>query len=404
MYVSLVNSRNDELLQKVDRATQIAAEHADAVDRDGRFPSEAIDALRAEGLLGAMIPQELGGGGATLSEIASCCQRLARGCSSTAMIFAMHQIQVACIVAHALGQEWHNNFAKRIAAEQLLLASITSEVGIGGDMRSSLCAVAIQDGKLTLAKQAPTVSYGAQADVFLVTTRTHADAPASDQVLVTMLASECRMEAAGGWDALGMRGTCSSAFSFSGTGIADQVLPVPFAEISADSMVPVSHLLWGAVWTGIAVEALSRARGFLRAQARRQPGVVLPGAARLMHATGLLELMQARLKILLEQFDGCNTLGSNRAVVSAADAGYPAGMARAATLNTLKRDVSEMCHAVVMEAMRICGMAGYKNGTEFSVGRHLRDVTSAQLMISNDRIAANTGTLLLAQRNELGVL
>jgi acyl-CoA dehydrogenase len=216
--------------------------------------------------------------------------------------------------------------------------------------------------------------------------------------------SDSSLEATGGWDALGMRGTCSSGFHFSGRGIADQIIPVPFADIAADSMVPVSHLLWGAVWTGIAVESLTRARGFLRAQARRQPGAVLPGASRLMHATGLLELMQARLKILLTSFDACNDLGSGRPVLSATEAGWPAGMARAATLNTLKRDVSEMCHQVVMEAMRICGMAGYKNGTEFSVGRHLRDITSAQLMISNDRIAANTGTLLLAQRNDLGVL
>ncbi|RYD46958.1 MAG: hypothetical protein EOP83_28800, partial [Verrucomicrobiaceae bacterium] len=73
-------------------------------------------------------------------------------------------------------------------------------------------------------------------------------------------------------------------------------------------------------------------------------------------------------------------------------------------LNTLKRDVSEMCHDVVLQAMRICGMAGYKNGGEFSVGRHLRDILSAQLMISNDRIAATTGTLLLAQRTEMGTL
>jgi acyl-CoA dehydrogenase len=54
--------------------------------------------------------------------------------------------------------------------------------------------------------------------------------------------------------------------------------------------------------------------------------------------------------------------------------------------------------------MRICGMAGYKNGGEFSVGRHLRDILSAQLMISNDRIAATTGTLLLAQRTGMGTL
>ena len=49
-------------------------------------------------------------------------------------------------------------------------------------------------------------------------------------------------------------------------------------------------------------------------------------------------------------------------------------------------------------------MAGYRNGTEFSIGRHLRDILSAQLMINNDRIASGTGAMLFAQRAELGTL
>jgi acyl-CoA dehydrogenase len=388
----------------VARVAAVAAAHAEAVDREGRFPAEAVAALREEGLLGAMIPRHLGGQGATMAQIVGQCQVLGRACSSTAMIYAMHQNQVACTVVHGLDDPWHREFARRIAGEPLLLASITSEVGIGGDMRSSLCAVEVTDGRFALTKQAPTVSYGAYADAFLVTARAHPDAPASDQSLVAVLRDQAAMTLTGEWDAHGMRGTCSTAFAFTGEGDAAQVMPVPFADIAADTMVPVSHLLWAATWTGIAVEALSRARNFLRAQARRQPGVVQPGGTRLMAAAGQLELMQARIAAMVAQYDACHALGSDRAVVDAPAAGWPGALARAATLNTLKRDVSEMCHDVVLQAMRICGMAGYKNGGEFSVGRHLRDILSAQLMISNDRIAATTGTLLLAQRTGMGTL
>lgn len=388
----------------LERAAKVAADHADAVDREGRFPVEAFAALREAGLLGAMVPRDLGGHGATLAEVASHCQALARGCSSTAMIYAMHHIQVACVLVHGSEDDWHRGFARRIADEQLLLASITSEVGIGGDMRSSLCAVAVAEDRFTLAKQAPTVSYGAHADAFLVTARTHANAPPSDQSLVVVMRDQSGMVPTGEWDAHGMRGTCSIGFGFTGSGPAAQILPAPFAEIAADTMVPVSHLLWAATWTGIAVEALSRARNFLRAQARRQPGVVLPGASRLMAAAGKLELLQGRVATMLTQYDACYALGGDRTTVSAAEAGWPENFARATALNMLKRDVSEMCHDVVVQAMLICGMAGYKNGTAFSVGRHLRDILSAQLMISNDRIAATTGALLLAQRSDLGTL
>lgn len=388
----------------IARVVAVAAEFADAVDRDGRFPHEAVQALREEGLLGAMVPASLGGQGASLADLARQTQALGRVCASTAMVYAMHHSQLACIVGHGLDQEWHRAFAARIAAEQWLLASITSEVGIGGDTRSSACAVEIADGRMTLVKQAPTVSYGAHADVFLVTARAHADAVASEQVMVTVPRDQAEMEPTGTWDALGMRGTCSIGFTFRASGSPDQVLPASFAEISAESMVPVSHLLWSAAWTGIAIEALARARRFLRAQARRSRGAVPPGAARLVRASGEIDGLRARLGPLIAQFDACSPLTDGPPAMTPEEAGWPTGMARAAALNMLKLDVSETACDVVMEAMRICGMAGYKNGTEFSVGRHLRDIVSAQLMINNDRIAANTGQLLLAQRTDLGTI
>jgi len=74
-------------------------------------------------------------------------------------------------------------------------------------------------------------------------------------------------------------------------------------------------------------------------------------------------------------------------------------MTFASDMNLLKTSVSTTAIAIVGQVLMICGMAGYKNGTPFSVGRHLRDLHSAPLMINNDRIAANTASLLLAQRS-----
>lgn len=383
----------------IERVAEIAALHAAEVDRDGRFPHEAAAAMREEGLLGTLIPADLGGGGASIREVARQTQRLARACASTAMAYAMHHSQMACVVAHALHEPWHRDFARRVATDQLLVASITSEIGIGGDMRSSKCAVERDGDRFTLAKEAPTVSYGAFADVFLVTARSGADAPPSDQVLVTVMRDEASHGEPTRWDALGLRGTASGGFSFRGAGAAEQIMSVPFATIAAETMVPTSHFLWAAAWTGIAADALTRARAYLRAQARRSRGATPPGANRLMRGIGLLELMQARLAAMIDDYDACTVFGGG-----ASPAGWPADMAHAATLNTLKRDLSELGHQIVVEAMMICGMSGYRNDTEFSIGRHLRDILAGQLMISNDRITATTGTLLLAQRTPLGTL
>jgi acyl-CoA dehydrogenase len=58
---------------------------------------------------------------------------------------------------------------------------------------------------------------------------------------------------------------------------------------------------------------------------------------------------------------------------------------------------------VVNHALLICGIYGYKNDTDFSLGRHLRDAHSAAVMVSNDRILGHTASLLLVQKEEPGL-
>ena len=40
-------------------------------------------------------------------------------------------------------------------------------------------------------------------------------------------------------------------------------------------------------------------------------------------------------------------------------------------------------------ALQACGLSGYRNDGDFSIGRHLRDVLSSPIMINNDRILSN---------------
>jgi acyl-CoA dehydrogenase len=67
-------------------------------------------------------------------------------------------------------------------------------------------------------------------------------------------------------------------------------------------------------------------------------------------------------------------------------------------MNNLKVMASTMAVDVVREALMVTGIAGYRNDGPFSVGRHLRDVLSAPLMVANDRILANTAGLVVASR------
>ena len=128
-----------------------AAKDAVDVDRQARFPKIAIDAARAQKLMGMQIPADFGGAGASIFDVTDVCYALGRACSSTAMIFAMHQTKVACLVRHGSGSSWHEKLMGRVAAEQLLLASSTTEGQNGGNIRFSSAAV-LTAPKNTLAQ------------------------------------------------------------------------------------------------------------------------------------------------------------------------------------------------------------------------------------------------------------
>src|SRR5262249_513866 len=75
-------------------------------------------------------------------------------------------------------------------------------------------------------------------------------------------------------------------------------------------------------------------------------------------------------------------------------------MGYAIKINNLKISASRLAVDIAHRALLICGMAGYKNDSKFGIGRHLRDVHSAALMIGNDRIYATNASLLLVHKDE----
>jgi acyl-CoA dehydrogenase len=373
-----------ELKHRAQVAAAVAASNADAVDREAKFPKEAIAAVRGQRLLGILVPSELDGEGASISDVVDICYVLGRGCASTAMIFAMHQIMVACIIRHARQSPWHEHFLRRICAEQLLLASSTTEGKGGGDLRNSSCAVERQDQRIALTKSATVMSYGAHADAVVTTARRSPQVPSSDQVLVAFAKEDYSLDALNGWDTLGMRGTCSAGFTLKATGDAGQVLPESYQKIHAQTGMPVAHLTWSAVWAGTAATAVERARSFIRSAARGANGQVPPGAAHLTRASLSLRTLRAVIASALARYE---SVLSDEQVLESLDF--------QTSINLLKVTASELASTTVASALQASGLSGYRNDGEFSVTRHLRDVLSSSVMISNDRIMSNVANASL---------
>jgi len=386
--VSILVDSERALLVEVRRiAEAVAAPSAAEVDRDARFPVEAIDALRSAGALSAGLPETLGGGGCSLETIARCCFELARGCSATAMVFAMHQIQVLTLARHGADAPWFEAYLRELAREQRLVASVTSEVGTGGDMARSIAAVTdAGDGSARFEKKATTVSYGAHADDLFTTVRRAPEAEESDQVLVLTRSGQYELEQTGAWDTLGMRGTCSPGFIVRASFAPEQVLGAPFAEVMNQSLVPLSHILWAHVWLGIASEAFERAREFVRASARQRPGAPIPAALRLSHVLTELTLLRAEVTQALADFVAWEAEGGRERLMT---------MASVLRFNSLKLAASERSPRVCEGALEAIGIVGYRNDSPYSVGRHLRDALSARLMVANERLHGTDASLLL---------
>lgn len=374
------------------QVVDVAAQFADQVDQHARFPAETVNALRGARALSAAVPRELGGAGCGMVELADMCSMLAGACGSSAMILAMHHIQVACLSRHGLSSPELRQYLKDLVTHQYLLGSMTSEVGTQGDTRSSICAAQRADGRFTLIKDATTASYCAFADAILITCRRAPDAAASDQILVLVKQEDSTLKQTSTWDTMGMRGTCSPGFRLECAGPEQHIVPGAFAESSAQTMVPYSHILWASLWWGIAADAVAKAGQFVRGEARRQPGIVPPGALRLAEASAQLQALRHNWLTLALEFDELaqRTDGMQELL----------SMGWALKMNNLKVNASEAAPQVVHKALQIIGVLGFKNDSKFSVARHYRDALSASLMISNERIVGKSAAMLLVFKDD----
>lgn len=369
----------------------VVAAYADDVDDKARFPSEAFDAFKAEKWLSCYVPKEYGGMGLDIRQVCKMCELLGGYCASTAMIFAMHQIQVACIVHHYDGSEYLQQFLRELVAKQYLLASATTEIGVGGDLRSSKCAIKVDSDRFTIEKQAPVISYGKAADAILVTCRRSEQSNPGDQVQVVVFQKDLTLEQISDWDTLGFRGTCSEGFVLRGGGVASQIQPEPFANILQATMHPVSHFVWSSLWLGLAQDAVKKARATAAGIARKDPGNTPISAIRVSEVDEKLYLMRSGLYEGIREYQ--DKLATNDPAVFA-DFGY------SIRVNNVKLRCSEMMIEIVSESMFIVGIAGYKNNSKNSLSRHIRDAYGAAIMVNNDRIRGHNATMHIALREK----
>jgi alkylation response protein AidB-like acyl-CoA dehydrogenase len=334
-------------------ATQIGA-FAAAHDADDSFVEEGFAALKEAGFFKALVPAELGGGGASVGEICEALRIIGAACGSTALAASMHSHVVA-----VAAWRWRHQGAptegmlKRGSAEDLRLVSSG-----GSDwLQSAGMAVKVEGGYRITARKA--FASGSPVGDMLATSAVYDD----PQDGPTVLHFPVPLKAEGvshlpTWQVMGMRGTGSNDIVLDDVFIPDAAIlgrrPQGEWHMLFHNISMIAFALVYSAYLGVAEGARENAL----AAARKRP---MSGSLAQLVGEMDNELLAARL--------------AHRRMVEIAESGQP-GPETTSEAMTCRTLVGRHAIAAVTKALEVAGGGAFyrKNALE----RAFRDVQAAR--------------------------
>ncbi len=367
------------LVTIAEHLSQELAAHAAEHDRDGTYPFEAIEALKAAGYFAAPVPIELGGlGVSSAHDLVVASSRLARGDASVAIGVNMHLVAVLNMerrrqVAVATGaQRRARGFAaslEQVARDDVVLAAAISERGQNLTRPGTLATRTESGWRIDGRKMFCTMSPAA-TDLYVAVS--YADDEGIERYAYAMVPTDAPgVVVHDDWDALGMRASGSNSISLEGVELPESAVrggfrtgdPLPYMERNL-----VAGLFHAAASLGIAESADQVARGGIagRINGDARPRMqVADNAVDLAASRGVL----SRAAALIDQHRAANPASDG----SAGQIGALFAEAQAA-----KAFVNEAAARIVDRALALSGGAGYVNGSPLA--RAYRDVRAGSFM------------------------
>jgi alkylation response protein AidB-like acyl-CoA dehydrogenase len=333
--------------------------HAAAVDQGGVFPKEAIRALAAAGLMGALSSTDIGGLDLGLQGAARIIRRVAEECGSTAMILTMHYCGVAVLEAYGPKE------VRAAAASGEHLSTLAfSESGSRSHFWAPASTASEADGQVRLRASKSWITSAANATAYVWSSRPLKAEGASTLWLVPTVSPGLRVM--GSFEGLGLRGNDSSPVE-----AVDVRIPASAIlggdgqgfEIMMNIVLPVFAVLSAACSNGLMAGAIRR---------------TVDHATKTRHsdtASALAELPTirnyiARMRVKADLSDAL--LGDTIAAI--------AGKRADAMVRVLecKAAAGESANEVLDLAMRVCGGSAFRK--EVGVERIFRDARAAGVM------------------------
>ncbi len=357
---------NDKWLELAESVSRdVLAQHAEAVDRDGRWPGESLQELSRSGLLGLAVPDSFGGAGEGPRSFAAVTRILAEQCASTAMIYLMHVCATRVIVdARGFGQQ--EDVLRQIAGGRHLSTLAFSEKGSRSHFWAPVSQSVAQGNGQLLSAQKSWVTSAGHADSYIVSTRTAGATDPLSLSLFFVTKNAAGLTVAGAWNGLGLRGNASSPMRL------DQVSCPSSSRLCEEgqgfaammnSVLPWFQLGSAAVSVGIASAATEGIRQHLlssKLEHLGQPLASLPNLrarlAQMAIAVGTQRVYLDHVAGLMETSDPETLLGVLQCKAAAAEAAL---------------EVTDL-------AMRVGGGACFSR--HLSVERNFRDARAAAVM------------------------
>lgn len=344
-----------ELAQAV--ALPLAAE----VDRDHRFPEEAVSAAAEAGLLGVLIPREYGGAGLDALAFMLCIDELARACASTSVIVDVHTSVGSEPILLFGTAEQKQRWLPRLASGELLGAFALTEPASGSDAASLKTSARRNGDDYVLNGTKVFITNIGRAGLYIVFARTGPGERAAGVSAFLVPA-----------DTPGVRvGQVFKKMGLNGSPTGELVLE--------DVVVPVANRL-GAEGTGfsVAMRALDSGRIGISGQALGIAQAAVDESA---------ELLKGRAREQGDDFtlaDMATRLESARLL--AYKAAWLCSLGRPFTRDAsmAKLHCTDTAMQLALDALQLAGEEGVISGSPFE--RHVRDAKALQIYEGSNQV------------------
>ena len=340
----------------------MAGEHASRVDSEGRYPTEAVAELRSSGLLGLILPVDVGGMGLGPVEFTEVVSELAAACGSTAMIYLMHC--AAAITVAAAPPPGLPDLLADMASGRSLGTLAFSERGSRSHFWAPVSSATADGDLVVLDADKSWVTSAGHADV-IVATAGSTSGVAGEVDLYAIPSGTDGVAVAGPWRGLGLRGNASSPMTIRasfpvGYRLGDQA---DGFGLMMGTVLPWFNLGNAAVSLGLASAATTAAIGHV-------------GGARLEHlGQSLADLPTIRAQIARM---GIAVARQRAYLRTAAESVAESGDDTMLHVLGVKASSNDAALEITESAMRVCGGAAFSQ--HLPIERAFRDARAGSVM------------------------